>query len=57
MNRTNRVRSAAQEVEEDSVKFLEATYLLTKKWFGFDISREELKAQFQALRPAMTLDP
>ena len=57
MNRTNRVQTAAKEVEEDSVKFLESTYLFTKKWFGFDISREELKAQIQALRPAMTFDP
>ena len=57
MNRTNRVQTAAKEVEEDSVKFLESTYLLTKSWFGLDISRQALKAQIQALRPAMTLDP
>ena len=57
LNRSNQVRPATNDLEEESVKFLEATYLLTKEWFGFDITREELKAQVQALKPAITLDP
>ena len=57
LNRSNQVRPATNDLEEESVKFLEATYLLTKEWFGFDIAREELKAQVQALKPAITLDP
>ena len=57
LNRSNQVRPATNDLEEESVKFLETTYLLTRKWFGFDIPREELTAQLRALRPAMTIDP
>ena len=57
LNRSNRVKLATNDLKNESVKFLEATYLLTKEWFGFDITREELKAQVQALKPAITLDP
>ena len=54
LNRSNQVRPATNDLEEESVKFLEATYLLTRKWFGFDITRDNLKAQIQALKPAIT---
>ena len=55
LNRSNQVRPATSYLEKESVKFLEATYLLTRKWFGFDITRDNLKAQIQALRPAITI--
>ena len=54
LNRSNQVRPATSDLEKESVKFLEATYLLTRKWFGFDITRDNLKAQIQALKPAIT---
>ena len=54
LNRSNRVQLATSDLEKESVKFLEATYLLTRKWFGFDITRDNLKAQIQALKPAIT---
>ena len=54
LNRSNRVQFATSDLEKESVKFLEATYLLTRKWFGFDITRDNLKAQIQALKPAIT---
>ena len=54
LNRNNRVRLATSDLEKESVKFLEATYLLTRKWFGFDITRDDLTAQIQALKPAIT---
>ena len=55
LNRSNQVRPATSYLEKESVKFLEATYLLTRKWFGFDITRDNLKAQILALRPAITI--
>ena len=45
LNTSNRVRRATNDLEEESVKFLEATYFLSRDWFGFDITKSDLKAQ------------
>ena len=57
LNRTSQVQIATNSLKTDSVEFLEATYLVTLKWFGFRIDRADLKAHIQKLKPAITFDP
>jgi hypothetical protein len=57
LSRQSKVTIATHDLRRDCVEFLEATYLISLKWFGLRINRDDLKAQIQRLKPTLTLDP